>query len=197
MSLAKSSVNYRTVQRSGSKLVSSNIRKYFRLQLLIEVLVRIDRILEENDKQFIGKQLGLYLKEGTDKYIYGLKANQLPHELEKPGKVHYNCDDILIVINGCITDSFAANPIFFDGKKWWTPDTPLLAGTQRAWLIEEEKLLVCSIPVNDLSKYKKAGLINAMQNFEDMPIIDIENIFILPNCNRKKIREAQVFRSQE
>jgi len=77
------------IQRSDSTLVSSNIKKYSRLQLLIEVLVRLDRILEEEDRQFITEQLQPYLKKGTDKYIYGLKANQLPHELEKLGKVYY------------------------------------------------------------------------------------------------------------
>lgn len=92
-----------------------------------------------------------------------------------------NCDDILIVKNGLITDSFTANPVFFDGKRWWTPDTPLLPGTQRARLIEEKKLSICRITVNNLSKYKKVGLINAMQNFEDMPVIDIKNIFTSPN----------------
>ena len=77
------------IQRSDSTLVSSNIKKYSRLQLLIEVLVRLERILKEDDKQFIGKQLQPYLKKGTDKYIYGLKAKELPHELEKLGKVYY------------------------------------------------------------------------------------------------------------
>ncbi len=77
------------IQRSDSTLISSNIKKYSRLQLLIEVLVRLDRILEELDRQFIGEQLKPYLKKGTDKYIYRLKANQLPHELEKLGKVYY------------------------------------------------------------------------------------------------------------
>ncbi|MCA1759967.1 MAG: transposase [Bacteroidales bacterium] len=77
------------IQRTDSTLVSSNIKKYSRLQLLIEVLVRLVRILEEKDKQFIGEQLSPYLKKETDKYIYGLKANQLPHELEKLGKVYY------------------------------------------------------------------------------------------------------------
>ncbi len=70
-------------------MVSSNIKKYSRLQLLIEVLVRLDRILEEEDRLFISAQLQPYLKKGTDKYIYGLKGNQLPHELEKLGKVYY------------------------------------------------------------------------------------------------------------
>lgn len=77
------------IQRTDSTLVSSNIKKYSRLQLLIEVLVRLDRILEEKDQQVISEQLEPYLKKGADKYIYGLKANQLPHELEKLGKVYY------------------------------------------------------------------------------------------------------------
>jgi len=77
------------IQRSDSTLVFSNIKKYSRLQLLIEVLVRLDRILKEEDKKFIGDQLQPYMKKGTDKYIYGLKGNQLPHELEKLGKVYF------------------------------------------------------------------------------------------------------------
>jgi len=76
------------IQRSDSTLVFSNIKKYSRLQLLIEVLVRLDRILEEEDKQFIVEQLQPYLKKGADKYIYGLKGRQLPHELEKLCKVY-------------------------------------------------------------------------------------------------------------
>lgn len=85
-------------------------------------------------------------------------------------------DDILIVKNGSITDSFTANSVFYDGHKWWTPDTPLLAGTQRAKLITEGKIFECKITPNDLSKYKKVGLINAMWDMEKMPVIDISNI---------------------
>ncbi len=77
------------IQRSDSTLVSSNIKKYSRLQLLIEVLCRLERILGEEDKQFIGKQIEPYLKKGADKYIYGLKARQLPCELERLGKVYF------------------------------------------------------------------------------------------------------------
>ncbi|MCF6357569.1 MAG: aminodeoxychorismate synthase component I [Draconibacterium sp.] len=87
-----------------------------------------------------------------------------------------DCDDILIVKNGCITDSSTANCIFYDGQKWWTPDTPLLPGTQRARLISDAKVSVCRITVESISKYKKVGLINAMWSFENMPVIEIENI---------------------
>jgi len=89
-----------------------------------------------------------------------------------------DCDDILIVKNGCITDSFTANPIFFDGVKWWTPDTPLLPGTQRMRLISEGMISVCKITPSDIYKYKKVGLINALQDIKDMPIIDTKNILI-------------------
>jgi len=87
-----------------------------------------------------------------------------------------NCDDILIVKNGCITDSYVANIVFFDGKEWWTPDTPLLHGTRRAQLIEESKIKVCRITPDDLPRFEKAGLINAMQGMDEMPVIRIGNI---------------------
>lgn len=87
-----------------------------------------------------------------------------------------SCDDILIVKNGFICDSFIANVVFFDGRKWWTPDTPLLPGTQRARLIHEKKIYVCPVTPDDLPKYEKAGLINAMQDLETMPEINISKI---------------------
>ena len=77
------------IQRTDSTLISSNIRKYSRIQLLIEVLIRLERILDETDKQLIGEQLQAYLKTGSDKYVYGLKSNELPRELEKLGNVYY------------------------------------------------------------------------------------------------------------
>uniref|UniRef100_UPI00321734F1 hypothetical protein n=1 Tax=uncultured Draconibacterium sp. TaxID=1573823 RepID=UPI00321734F1 len=87
-----------------------------------------------------------------------------------------DCDDILIVKNDYITDSFTANPIFFDGANWWSPDTPLLAGTKRAKLLSEGKILLTGITKNDLWRYQKVGLINAMWDLENMPVINITNI---------------------
>ena len=88
-----------------------------------------------------------------------------------------NCDDVLIVKNGFITDSLTANVVFYDGRKWWTPDTPLLPGTQRARLVHERKIFTRSITPKDIPDYKKAGLINAMQDMNEMPEIAIEKIF--------------------
>jgi 4-amino-4-deoxychorismate lyase len=98
------------------------------------------------------------------------------HYLEKLFARRGNCDDILIVKNGCITDSFTANVIFYNGHRWWTPDTPLLPGTQRAKLIDEGKISVCRITPFDLTKYQKVGLINAMQDLDKMPVIGIDKV---------------------
>jgi len=87
-----------------------------------------------------------------------------------------NCDDILIIKNNCITDSYTANPVFWDGQYWWTPDTPLLPGTQRTHLLEEGKIKVRRITPDNLTKYSKVGLINAMQDLENMPVMKISSI---------------------
>ena len=97
--------------------------------------------------------------------------------LQKLFEKRGECDDILIVKNGCITDSFTANPVFFDGKKWWTPNLPLLPGTQRARLLQEGKITECQITLKDLPKYKLVSLINAMQDLETIPVIPIQNIW--------------------
>ncbi len=97
-------------------------------------------------------------------------------ELENLFAQKGDCDDIIIVKDGLITDSFAANLVFFDGKKWWTPDSPLLKGTKREKLLTEKTISACKIEVHDLQKYTRVGLINAMVEFDSMPIIPIENI---------------------
>jgi hypothetical protein len=77
------------IQRSDSTLISSNIRKYSRIQLLIEVLLRLIRILEEPDKEAFLEQIIPYNKLGSQNYVYGLKSSDLPHELQKLGEIYY------------------------------------------------------------------------------------------------------------
>lgn len=88
-----------------------------------------------------------------------------------------DCDDIIIVKNGLVTDSFAANLLFFDGKKWITPTPPLLNGTKRQFLLDEGIMVEKEIRQEDIRNYQKVGLINAMIDFEEMPVVPIEQIF--------------------
>lgn len=98
------------------------------------------------------------------------------HQLNQLFEKRGYCDDIIIVKNGYVTDSFAGNLLFFDGNKWWTPDTPLLLGTKRAQLIVKRKIFKCKITQADLKKFELIGLINAMYEMENMPVIKPANI---------------------
>ena len=83
------------------------------------------------------------------------------------------CDDIIIVKNGFIADSSASNILLFDGSDWITPDTPLLKGTQREYLLLNKKIIEQPVPVSALNQYHKIKLINAMIDFERAPEINI------------------------
>ncbi len=98
--------------------------------------------------------------EYNHKYFDRQQINEL---LELKG----DADDIIIVKNGLITDTSFANLLFYNGEHWLTPTFPLLKGTQRAKLLEQEKIRVADIRPEDLHNFKKIRLINAMLRFED------------------------------
>src|SRR5690606_7738830 len=78
-------------------------------------------------------------------------------------------DEILIVKNGKITDTSYSNIVFFDGQNWITPQTFLLNGTMRQFLLESNQIIENEIGINDLDKFKSFKLINAMMNLEESP----------------------------
>jgi len=87
------------------------------------------------------------------------------------------CDDIIIIKNGMVTDSFAANLVFYDGEKWFTPTTPLLKGTKRQLLLDRGIIFEKEIREEDISGFQKVGLINAMLDFDEMPVIAVERVY--------------------
>jgi 4-amino-4-deoxychorismate lyase len=88
-----------------------------------------------------------------------------------------DCDDIIIIKNGFVTDSFAGNLLFFDGKNWLTPTTPLLMGTKRQFLLDHGMIVERKIRKEDIRAYQKVGIVNALIDFEEMPVITIEQIW--------------------
>jgi 4-amino-4-deoxychorismate lyase len=77
-------------------------------------------------------------------------------------------DDILIVRGEQIADTSIANIAFFDGLRWVTPSHPLLKGTTRARLLDEKKIFESEIRLNDLPKFTRFALLNAMIGFEEI-----------------------------
>jgi len=92
--------------------------------------------------------------------------------LEKKGPA----DEIVIIKNGMVTDCSIGNLLFFDGNEWITPDTPLLKGTQRAFLLNKKMIREGKIREEDICKYKKIGIINALLNISNMIVLSTENI---------------------
>jgi len=89
-----------------------------------------------------------------------------------------DCDDILIVKQGLITDTSIANIAFYDPSsgRWVTPAVPLLKGVCREARLQKD-LHEEIITVADLHRYDRAVLLNAMI-CDQPPVVAIENIII-------------------
>jgi len=77
------------IQRTDSCAAASNIRNYSRLQLLVELVLRIYRILSDKDKRRFTDHFKAYINKTSGQYIYSLKASDIPHELEKISELYY------------------------------------------------------------------------------------------------------------
>lgn len=71
------------IQRMDSFQALSNIRSYSRIQLLIEMLLRLYRVLSQQEQQRFKDLLAPYLTQSSSKYVYDLKGSDVTHELEK------------------------------------------------------------------------------------------------------------------
>ena len=73
-------------QRMDSVQVSSNIRQMGRVQLLVEVLQRIERILSETDRLQYAEMFAPYLKGHAGHYVYRMKGEEVNPHLERIGE---------------------------------------------------------------------------------------------------------------
>ena len=100
-----------------------------------------------------------------DDIEYSLKST-CRDELDKLYDLREECDDILIVKNSLITDTSIANIAFYSLDRWITPASPLLKGTTRERFLKEGKIFEADIHVDDLKKFSKTALMNAMIDFD-------------------------------
>lgn len=78
------------------------------------------------------------------------------------------CDDVLIVRGGKITDTSFSNVVFEDaGGCLYTPDTYLLGGTRRKSLLDAGIIRELPITVDDIGRFRRVLLVNAMIGPED------------------------------
>jgi len=111
----------------------------------------------------------------SDTITYSYKSADRS-ELDALFRLRGRCDDILIIRNGYITDSYYANVVFWDGENWFTPYKPLLPGTMRACLLEKGIIREREIILGDLARFQKLRLINAMSDLDEAPEVPVENL---------------------
>jgi hypothetical protein len=72
-------------QRMDSTFVASNIRQMGRLQLLVEVLQRVNRMLKNSDQEIYGEGFAAYLKGHSGQYVYRMKGQDISAHLRQIG----------------------------------------------------------------------------------------------------------------
>ncbi len=73
--------------RMDSTLIASNIRQTTRLRLLVEVLQRVHRMLDESDQQQYADDFAAYLKGSSGQYIYSIKREKYAEHLQRAGEL--------------------------------------------------------------------------------------------------------------
>jgi Transposase DDE domain len=76
------------IQRTDSFQAASNIRRYSRLQLLIEMLIRIHRVLGDDDRKSFDDLFSPYVQKTSGQFIYRLDQVEIQTELEHIGRVY-------------------------------------------------------------------------------------------------------------
>jgi 4-amino-4-deoxychorismate lyase len=100
---------------------------------------------------------------------YGLKFTDRNYLNNLVTDMRGDCDDILIIKNGMVTDSSYSNIVFYNGVEWITPSTPLLKGTARERLLQQGIIKAKPIHLSDIHQFLSFKLINAMRDFDTCP----------------------------
>ncbi len=75
--------------RMDSTLIASNIRALTRLQLLVEVIQRTHRMLDEANQQQYADDFGLYIKGSSGQYTYRIEREEYAEHIQRIGELMY------------------------------------------------------------------------------------------------------------
>ncbi len=139
------------------------------------------RVLYEQDVDKI--EFAHYTKKAFSRFI--LQETQIDYpfkytERSSFDKMKANLPantELILVKDKLITDTTFSNIIFKNKNgKWYTPAKPLLEGTQREYLLDEEIIEEKDIRVDELNNYTHFMLINALLDFDESRAIGVDLI---------------------
>jgi len=168
------------MQRSREELIDSNIfpirlRKHIVIPTHLRKGLVKCRIVYSNDIQEITytpyqpksiKSLKLVEDNTIDYHCKYLDRNHINELYTQRG----NCDDIIIVKNGMLTDSSYSNIALRKDGEWFTPSSYLLNGTRRQQLIDQGRIIEKEISMDEIGNYEAISLINAMMGLGQLKI---------------------------
>lgn len=93
------------------------------------------------------------------------------NDLEAIYKHRGAAHDVLMVIDGLVTDTTMANVAIFDGTHWLTPRKPLLLGTCRARMIRQGLLKETDITEADIREAQSVVIMNALRGVQPVRVI--------------------------
>jgi len=93
------------LQRMDSTQIASNIRSMSRLQLLVEVLQRIHRMLTEKEQTHYAEVFAPYIQGHAGQYVYHIKGQDTNEHLQKIGEVMQR---LLVELHA----SYAQEPVY-------------------------------------------------------------------------------------
>lgn len=134
----------------------------------VKCRILYDRVIRKIEcVPYVPRRIGsLCLVAADDALDYRLKRADR-RELEALRAQRGDCDEVLIVRGGAITDTSYSNVVFFDGCRYLTPDTCLLDGIRRRGLLRDGLIAEERITPHDLGRFERIILINAMLGLED------------------------------
>ena len=133
------------------------------------------RIVFDSDVQFL-EYTPYVRREIKSLKLVETDMETLPYKIEDRNKLNIafakrkDCDDILMTKNGLLTDTSYSNIALFDGSKWVTPKFPLVYGTNRAYLLSDNKIIEKDINFSDLKNFTHIRLFNAMIEFGELEL---------------------------
>ncbi len=81
-----------------------------------------------------------------------------------------DCDDVVLIRDGLLTDTSYSNIALFDGRKWLSPRIPLLYGTRRAYLIDRGQIETADLRLEDIGRFQLLRIFNALIGFGELEL---------------------------
>jgi 4-amino-4-deoxychorismate lyase len=132
------------------------------------------QLFETHIEKYTPRPIGSLQVVHFDDIEYTFKTTKRD-KLDEAYGLRKNCDDVIIVRNGLVTDTFASNILLYNDENWITPSSPLLRGVQRSYLIDSKQVIEKEVSVDDLGKYSHIKLINALIPFERADKLDVRD----------------------